>query len=182
MLMRVRPGSRLAGTSRGAAVLGCVLVALAPSATANAQDEGGGGVQVGGSVSSFLSLGFTEPHGFASFPSAPVARTTHLSVDLHITGTAQRTQLTVADGDAAAGPTRGRLVDGSSALTSPIGLAVDSGFASLDAPIDPLLATWTQPIGDEPAVLQLRQLVPRVLRRRGPYRKLVLVTISASAP
>jgi hypothetical protein len=155
---------------------------LGISGTAAAQDDGGGGVQIGGSVPSVLSLGFTEPHAFSMFPSRPTSRTAHVSVQLHITATDQHTQLSVADGDAAVGPTRGRLVDGSWTLAAPIEAAVNTSFRSLDAASDPLLAMWNEPIADEPALLRLRQALPRALRHRGPYRKLILVTVSASSP
>jgi hypothetical protein len=162
-------------------VLAAALV-LGASGASSAQDDGGPGVQIGGSVPSYLSLGFTEPHAFSLFPARPRSATARVSVALHITATDQHTQLSVADGDETAGPTRGRLVDGSRTLASPIEAAVNSPFRSLDAATDPQLAAWSEPIADEPAVLRLRQALPSVLHHRGPYRKLILVTVSASSP
>jgi hypothetical protein len=91
-----------------------LLIAAAP---ATAQTE------VGGTVPSMLSLELDDPSGFASFPAGPGEH--ELTVHARVTSTANRTLVSVADGDVASGRRLGRMASNVSLLDTRSRRALD---------------------------------------------------------
>jgi hypothetical protein len=150
------------------------LLSLAVPGVAHAQSG-----DVGGHVSSELSLSFTAPaKGFAAFTKA---KTYETSLRARVIATDGPMLLSLADGDAAGGSRRGPLSVGSKRLPEPLEAAVGSGaFQPLDGSVDPLLNRWSSAVGNAQATIKLRQKVTR--KATGSYRKLVLVTLSTETP
>lgn len=155
-------------------ILIAVLFVLAVPSVASAQTTG-----VGGDVNSQLSLSLDQPaKGFAAFTKAKTYTT---SLGARVTATDGPMLLSIADGDAAGGSSRGHLAVGSKRLASPLEAAVGStAFQPLDASVDPLLKRWTAFGSNVAATIKLRQKVDR--KTTGTYRKLVLVTLSTETP
>jgi hypothetical protein len=98
-----------------------------------------------------------------------------------VTATDKPTPLTLADGDVTSGSRLGRMTSGSHRLPLPLQATIGrSAFQSLDASIDPLLATYGDAVTRQAATVKLRQRVPR--RAPGTYHKIVLVTASSQTP
>jgi hypothetical protein len=177
-----RPGHALSRAFGHAVRLGAACACAALCAPASAGAQAPGGVEVGGEVPSYLELSLTQPSGFATFPAGMSAGTYALSITAAVTSTAPPVYLSVSDGEVAAGPRRGHLVSGSSMLPAPLQAAGGAGpFQSLDTPFGPRLAQWGEPVAQAPVTVHLRQ---RVGRRsgRGPYRKLLYITLSTQTP
>jgi hypothetical protein len=148
-----------------------LLLAAAPAA---AQTE------VGGTVPSMLSLELEDASGFASFPAGPGEH--DLVVRARVTSTANRTRVSVADGDVASGRRLGRMASSASLLDEPLEARVGSDpFQPLTAEIDPILAEFG-PVSNERVTIRLRQRIDAGERPRGTYEKTLLVTLSSTAP
>lgn len=159
----------------GIAVAGVALAALAGARASAQEPPPDGGTRVGGSVPSYLELALTAPRA-ARFPSA--AGVHELTIRADVTASDAPTLLSVADGDATAGPRRGHL----GRLARPLEAAVGtSAFQSLDASVDPLLARWGRPVTHTAATVRLRQRIDG-RAGRASYRKLLLVTIAPDSP
>ena len=150
------------------------LLSLAVPGVAQAQTG-----DVGGEVSSELSLAFTAPaKGFGAFTKA---KTYETSLRARVIATDGPMLLSIADGDATGGSKRGHLSVGSKRLAEPLEAAVGSGaFQPLDASVDPLLNRWSSAAGNAEATIKLRQKVAG--KTTGGYHKLVLVTLSTETP
>jgi hypothetical protein len=148
-----------------------LLLAAAPAA---AQTE------VGGSVPSMLSLELDDASGFSSFPAGPGEH--DLVVRARITSTANRTRVSVADGDVASGRRLGRMASSASLLDEPLEARVGSDpFQPLNAEIDPILAEFG-PVSNERVTIRLRQRIDAGERPRGTFEKTLLITLSSTAP
>jgi hypothetical protein len=148
-----------------------LLIAAAP---ATAQTE------VGGTVPSMLSLELDDPSGFASFPAGPGEH--ELTVHARVTSTANRTLVSVADGDVASGRRLGRMASNVSLLDNPLEARVGSDpFQPLNAEIDPILAEFG-PVSNKLVTIRLRQRIDSGERPRGTYEKTLLITLSSTAP
>jgi hypothetical protein len=148
-----------------------LLIAAAP---ATAQTE------VGGTVPSMLSLELDDPSGFASFPAGPGEH--ELTVHARVTSTANRTLVSVADGDVASGRRLGRMASNVSLLDNPLEARVGSDpFQPLNAEIDPILAEFG-PVSNKRVTIRLRQRIDSGERPRGTYEKTLLITLSSTAP
>ena len=160
-----------------------VLAAAALSVLSAAPAAHADGVQLGGDVGSVLGLTVTDdPSGLGTFPAAG-ASTAKLTAE--VTSTGDEALLTIADGDATAGPKLGHLVAGTGAgakvLPLPLEAAAgNAAFQSLAAPVDPLLQRWTAPISAEAVTITLRQRV--TAPATGAYSKTVLITVATTAP
>ena len=137
---------------------GVLLLAAAPAA---AQTE------VGGSVPSMLVLELDDASGFSSFPAGPGEH--DLIVRARVTSTANRTRVSVADGDVASGRRLGRMASNASVLDEPLEARVGSDpFQPLDARSirsSPSSGPVVEPARDDPAA-------PADRRRRAPARDL----------
>lgn len=148
-----------------------VLLAAAPAASQT---------EVGGTVPSLLSLELEDPSGFASFPAGPGEH--DLVVRARITSTANRTRVSVADGDVASGRRLGRMASNASVLDEPLEARVGSDpFQPLNAEIDPILAEFG-PVSNQRVTVRLRQRIGSGERPRGTYEKTLLITLSSTAP
>ncbi|HEX6024694.1 MAG TPA: hypothetical protein VFZ00_22075 [Solirubrobacter sp.] len=138
-----------------------------------------GGTNVGGFVASSLELTLSQPR--ATLSKFPRARTYTTRFDVLVTATDDKTQLTIADGDATSGSRLGRMVSGSRRLPQPLQARVGrSAFQSLAQSVDPLLRQWNEAGSRVKSTVQLRQKVTK--KASGSYRKLVLVTLSTETP
>ncbi len=147
-----------------------VMLTAAPTA---AQTE------VGGSVPSMLELRLDDPSGFDSFPGPGEY---DLAVHAHITSTASRALVSVADGDIESGSRLGRLASDASVLEEPLEAKVGSGpFEPLNAELDPVLAEFG-PVLNERVTIRLKQRIEAGERPRGTYTKTLLITLSSNAP
>jgi hypothetical protein len=147
---------------------------LATAAPAVAQTD------IGGSVDSLLTLELDEPSGFDTFPSG--AGEHDLLARARVTSTANRAQLSVADGDVASGGRLGRMASSSSVLDLPLEARIgDSPFEPLNAAVDPILASFG-PVSNERVNIRLLQRIGAGERPRGTYTKTLLITLSANAP
>jgi hypothetical protein len=162
------------------------LLMAAGTAVADAQSpagDGGGGLEVGGSVPSLLGLSLTQPIGLGEFANSTrvhVSTTTFLAA---VTATDPAAQLSVSMAGAPSGPRRGHLASGSSVLPLPLELAVGSGpFESLGVPGVSLLERWNSPIADQKTVIALRQRTDGPLAVSGPYRAVLVITASTQVP
>jgi hypothetical protein len=158
-----------------------VAVLVAPGISAARQPPPiNGGTQVGGTVSSFLELGLTQPaKGFAAFSKSK-------SYDMSFTALATTTdgsgmQLSLADGDATSGSKLGHLSIAGKRLKDPLQATVGkAAFQPLDASVDPLVFRWSDPDTKAQATVKLRQKIAK--KTKGSYHKLVLVTLSTETP
>lgn len=156
-----------------------VAASILGAGIASGQD-GGGGTNVGGTVPSVLMVSVDQPDGFASFPARAGRREATLAIAVAVTASDSPVQLSVADGDATSGARRGRLIGGGAPLQVSASGA-SGGAQSLDAPVDPLLRRWDVPLANAPVSVTLHQPVGAAAHR-GPYRKLVLMTVSSDTP
>ena len=116
-----------------------------------------------------LSLELDDASGFASFPAGPGEH--DLTVHARITSTANRTRVSVADGDVASGRRLGRMASSASLLDEPLEARVGSDpFQPLNAEIDPILAEFG-PVSNERVTIRLRQRIDAGERPRGTYRR-----------
>jgi hypothetical protein len=163
-------------------LLGAALAAAAvPAAAARAQDPPpvDGGTNVGGVVPSYLELILGKPT--SSLASFAKARTYTSSFEVMVTATDKPTLLTLADGDATSGSRLGRLMSGSHRMPAPLEATVGkAAFQSLDASIDPLLATYDDAVTRKAVTVKLRQKVRH--RAGGTYHKIILATASSQTP
>ena len=66
-------------------------------------------------------------------------------------------------------------------LRAPIWVAVRASiFAALNAPVEPMLTSWSQPVARAKATVNLRQKVKA--KATGSYRKVFFVTLSTDTP
>lgn len=164
-----------------ALTLSATVVAALASATAAHAEEG---TSIGGRVESTLGLSLGELSAFTLSGGSRRGSVFTALIPVEVTATEGPTWLSIADGEAFAGPRRGRLVKGTSTLATPLLAAAGNGpYRSLDATVDPALEEWSEPVSLDAATIRLRQTVrgraPRTLRG---YHKLLLVTITAAGP
>ncbi|WP_157592202.1 hypothetical protein [Solirubrobacter soli] len=154
-------------------ILIAVLFVLAVPGVAAAQTP------VDGHVDSQMSLSLDQPaKGFAAFTKA---KTYETSLKARVTATDGAMLLSITDGDASSGASRGHLSVGSKRLASPLEATVGTAaFQPLDASVDPLLKRWSSFGSNLAATIKLRQKVTG--KTTGSYRKLVLVTLSTETP
>jgi hypothetical protein len=139
-----------------------------------------GGTEVGGTVSSFLELGITQPaKGFAAFSKS---KSYSMTFDALATATdGSGTQLSIADGDATSGSKLGHLSIAGKRLKDPLEATVGkAAFQPLDASTDPVLNRWNDAMTKSKATVKLRQKITK--KTKGSYHKLVLVTLSTETP
>ncbi len=152
---------------------------LAPGAPAAAQ-----GTDIGGRVDSLLELSLDEGAGFDALGPGPGAHT--MDVVARVTTTEEeRTQLSIADGDVVRGPLLGRLPGaGAGALRLPLEARVGrtAAFLPLDAQVDPLLASWSGPVANASARIELRQRVEAGETPGTDFEKTVMITVSPDVP
>jgi hypothetical protein len=161
----------------GILTLGVLVAAAAPARAQVAPIDGG--TNVGGTVDSYMELILSQPSGLSTFKKAGTYSTTFTAL---ATGTENRTQLTIADGEAASGSKLGYMASGSKRLKDPLEASVGTAaFQSLDQSVDPLLARWAKPITRQPAKVTLRQKVSGK-PSSGTYRKVLWVTLSSEMP
>lgn len=155
-------------------------VALTGALPARGQDPGGG-TEVGGAVPSFIELSVGDAGGFSAFPAGPGVH--ELGVPVTVTATAGGAELSIADGDIAAGSRRGRLSSGDSTLSRPLEARVGATpFQPLDSALDPLLERFRGPVANAGRTLQLRQVIEAGEQPQGTYSKTILITVSAAGP
>jgi hypothetical protein len=150
----------------------------APAASAQTQPIDGSTV-VGGTVPSMLELVLTQPPT-ATFSTFTKAKTYTTSFNAAVTATDDTTFLSLADGDATSGSKLGHFVSGKKALPSPLTASVKGAFQPLDTTLDPQLAHWTDAVTRGAATVKLRQKVTG--KSKGPYHKVLLVTLSSETP
>jgi hypothetical protein len=145
---------------------------------ASAQDPG---TSVGGTVPSYLELGIDAPASLASFPSG--AGFSRASLTATITASDAPVSLSIADGDADAGPRLGHLAAAARVLHDPLQVTVGTAaFQPLDTPLGPLLMSWSDVIAARRTVISFRQRASAAALGAGPYEKTVLVTASTQTP
>ena len=161
-----------------AAAVGAVATAT-PVAMAQTPDPISGGTTIGATVPSMLELIITQPKsGLTTFTKA---KTYSSSFDVAVTTTDNAAQLSLADGEVASGSKRGRLAAGKKLLPLPLEARVGkSSFAALNAPVEPMLTSWSQPVARAKATVNLRQKVKA--RATSSYRKVFFVTLSTDTP
>ena len=96
-----------------------------------------------------------------------------------LTDTSGRAELSIADGDAAAGARLGRLAGLAAPLEARVGA---SAFRPLDVAADPVLAAYREPLANHVATVRLRQRIAPGERLDGDAAKTVLITLSTTAP
>jgi len=155
-----------------------VAVVATPSLALAQTPPVGGGVDVGGSVNSFIELVLPQSPAFPSFKKTKAYQTAFTA---QITVTDPKTQLSIADGDVTKGSKLGRISVGKKLLPSPLEAAVGrKAFQPLNGTVDPLLTSWGDVGTRMPATVKLRQKIKGKVK--GSYRKLVLVTLSTETP
>ncbi len=162
----------------GAVVLAALALAV-PVALASPQLPGGGGdVDVGGTVPSYLGLTVTQPNGLGSFPAASGLHSYKSSFAAAVTSTNPSAQLSVSDeGD------YGHLNSGMKKLVLPLQVAAPRGpFLSLGNPGELLLERWTGPVSGRQTIIQLLQRIDGAPPVSGPYRTVLLVSASTGTP
>jgi hypothetical protein len=172
---------RVSRSGRTAAVLaaaGSLAAIIACGASASARLPGGGGaVEVGGTVPSFLGLTVTQPSGLRVFPVTAGAHSYTSSFDATVTSTDDNSQLSVL------AEQHGHLISGSSILALPLQAAVAGRpYVSLDAPVGVLLQTWTGPLAGKRTTIKLLQRVTTPPPVSGPYRSVLLITVAEGTP
>jgi hypothetical protein len=160
------------------AVVVSLIAIIAGVASASARlPEGGGAVEVGGTVPSFLGLTVSQPDGLAMFSTAAVPHTYTSSFDASVTSTDVAAQLSVS------AEQHGHLISGSSALALPLQAAVAGGpYVSLAAPDGVLLKQWTGPLASKRTSIALLQRVDSPPPVSGPYRTVLLITVASGTP
>ena len=155
-------------------ILIAAVALLAVPSVASAQSTG-----VDGVVTSQMSLSLDQPA--KGFPAFSKAKTYTTSLHTSVTATDGSMLLSISDGDAASGSSRGHLKVGSKRLAAPLEATVgNAAFQPLDASVDPLLKRWSVFGSNVAATIKLRQKV--TAKAKGDYRKLVLVTLSTEMP
>jgi hypothetical protein len=138
---------------------------------------------VGGEVPSTIELSVSETTPFTRVSRGPHGSVYSALIGVEATATEAPVRLSIADGETAAGRRRGRMVRGSSFLKAPLEARVDRGsYGSLDASVDPLLRTWSEPISAAIATIQLRQSAKASISTLRGYRKSLLVTVTVAGP
>jgi hypothetical protein len=133
----------------------------------------------GGTVPSTLALSLSEASAFKRTGHSGLYTAT---IRAEVTATDAPTRLSIADGEASAGPRHGHLASGASVLAAPLQAAADGGpYRSLDAPRAPLLGQWDQPLAATTTRIRLRQAAPSAAALHN-HRKLLLITLSAAGP
>lgn len=162
--------------------LGAAAVAAIVAATVAAPAMADDGTEIGGSVPSTLALGLSDPAGLGRLPAASGPRSATDTITALVTATDGPAQLTVADGDAAAGRRHGHLTTNRGLLASPLEVAgPGAAWLSLAGTTDPQVARWTEPLASTPVAVRLRQRVPAG-HARTVATKVVLVTLSIEGP
>jgi hypothetical protein len=174
MIGRTRPHRRTSAALAGLiAAIGAITLG-GPSAAAQLPG-GGGSVDVGGTVPSFLGLSVTQPTGLGVFPAAHSYTS---SFEAAVTSTEVTAQLSVTDEGQ-----YGHLTSGSSVLALPLEVAAaGKPYASLSAPDGVLLKRWTGPIASQSTVINLLQRIAAAPAVTGPYRTVLLITAASGAP
>ncbi len=171
-----------AAHGRAALALGAAaFVVLSGAGSAGAQQ-----ISIGGTVADEIQLSASQPTGFATFPRQKGDHVYTVSIDATVTTTDAPTYLSVADGGTGPVARRGHLVsvNGSSVLPLPLQVSGSSGdLESLDQPIPPVLASWTEPVSSADVTMELSQEVDGTAGlSTGPSTKEVMVTLSTDAP
>jgi hypothetical protein len=163
---------------RAAITAAAIAVAVAASAGSSAEGQEPG-TEVGGTVPSTLELSIDAVGAFSPFAAGPTSR--QLLVRARVTSTDEAATLSIADGDAAAGPRLGRL---SAALSQPleVRLGATGPFTPLDEAADIELTAFTGPVANAAAALRIRQRVLAGERPKPSYPKTLLITLSSDAP
>lgn len=133
---------------------------------------------IGGTVGAVLALELGTAPSFGAFvPGLP--RTYTASSTATVTTTLRDARLTVADADTTA---TGRLVNGGSALASPLRVAADGGaHAALSAPVT--LRTFPRAVAGEEVSLAYEQTIgAREGIEVGSYAKTLTFSLSAGTP
>lgn len=155
------------------ALTAAAFAVAAPVASAQTPPVDGGG-QVGGSVSGMMELILAQPNGFSTFKKKGSPT---LSFTARATSTEATEQLSIADGLSSSGSKLGRLVAGSKRMPDPLEARVGSApYQKLNNAFDPVLKRWTSPLAQQATKVTLRQKVRK--SAKGPYRKVLLVTLS----
>lgn len=147
------------------------------TAPAVADDSGGDGTTVGGTVDSYLAVSLDDPafHALSGKPTSTV------NVVARLTATDPSASLTIADANP--GPAHGHLVGARGHAAAPLEATVGaSPWQQLTAPVDPLMRTFKDVVASLPTTISLRQRLTAAEARRGGLTITVLVTASAKAP
>lgn len=153
----------------------CCITAAAPG-PAHAQDPG---TAVGGSVPSYLSLGFDVPSPLPAFPSR--RGVWQATITATITASDDGAQLSAADGDAQSAPRLGHLVAGGRVLPDPLEVAAGTGaYSPLDQPFGPLLMQFSDALAARRTPIRLRQRLRAATAL--PFTKTLLITASTQTP
>jgi len=157
-----------------------VLLAASAAGAAIVATAAGDGVQVGGTVASEIALALPAPTPFAKLSGRGEYQ---LTIAARITSTVDTTRVSIADGEDPIGAAHGHLRDGARVVSAPldVGLA-GQGYTSLATPIDPQLKRFTGTVAQAPAPIVLRQQLRGGSIASPALHKVVLVTVSASAP
>jgi len=135
---------------------------------------------VGGSVPSLIGLTVGTPTGFVRVGQSSVY---DVHVPVAVTSTVDETQLSVADGEDLSGPAHGHLHDGTSLVRDPLTVSAGRGATqSLSAPFDPLVASWSGPLANQPVTIVLSQRFARPATDTGTLQKVLLITVSTQTP
>jgi hypothetical protein len=178
--------ARVRHLALGAAVATSVVAAgsLTVVAPAGAQT-----VSVGATVDDILMLGVTPATGFATFPRSKGDHVYTLNLSAVVTTTGATADapdsLSVADGANVPVKQRGHLVTAAkSVLPLPLEVSGPGGsLMSLDQPIAPVVATYSDAVSSSEVSFELSQEVDGTTGlTAGPYSKEVMVTLSADGP
>lgn len=170
-----------AGTCRALAICTAAAFALAAAVTAHAE-----GPEVGGSVPSVLSLSLSQSSGFTAAGGGrrgPHGRLYVATIGLSVTSTEMPTRLSITDGEALRGASRGHLLKGKRSLSPALEAAAGHGrYHSLENGVDPQLKQWSEPIANQAASIHLLQAYRGSAQSLSHFHKLLLVTVTAGGP
>ncbi len=157
-----------------------VLLSASAAAGAVVATASGDGVQVGGTVASEIALALPAPGIFAKVSARGDYQ---LTIAARITSTVDSTRVSIADGDDSTGAAHGHLRNGSHLVAAPLSVGIaGQGLVSLAAPLDPQLERFTGTVAQAPVSIVVRQQLKGGSITSPALHKVVLVTVSTSAP
>ncbi len=161
-------------------VLGAALAVLLLSSARSLLDGGAAHAQqLGGSVNSTIALLIENPTALTRIRPGVY----ELQIPVTVSSTVNDTRLSISDGEDYGTAAQGRLHTPAGLLAQPLQAPVAGGAtASLASPVDPELKRWGTPLAQQPATIVLRQRVAPGIALGDGVQKVLLVTLSSTAP